>query len=108
MRIEYKGEAPYYDYDMKENVITINGKEFDLDKLREDTEKEINIYDEDKNFVANIIIPPNEYEFVDTGKKDENGDPIYEKILKPLNLEKVRLVLWQKIEKPKNQLSEEV
>ncbi|KAA0257233.1 hypothetical protein FHQ18_11755 [Deferribacter autotrophicus] len=102
MKIEYKGNPPYCDFNLDGNVLTIDGQLFNLDELRKDTENEINIFDDAGNFLANIIIPPNEYDLIDTGKTDENGAPIYEKVLKPLNIEKVRIVIWQKHIKPKN------
>ena len=103
MKIEYKGNPPYWEYSLDGTKLTLNGETYDLDNLRKDSEVDINIYDDDKNFIANIIIPPNEYDYKDTGKKDENGNPVYEKILKPLNIDKVRLIVWHKVEKPKNE-----
>jgi hypothetical protein len=108
VKIEYKGNPPYHEFFIEQNVVTVKGERYDLDEIRKNTEIQIDIYDEDKNFVANIIIPPNEHEMVDTGKTDENGTQIYEKVVKPLNIEKVRLVVWQKHEKPKNNTLEEV
>ncbi len=106
MQIEYKGNPPYWKYELSGSVLTIGEHQLDLEDLRSDTEVVIDLKDEDGNFIANVIIPPNEYELVDTGEKDEQGNPVYEQRLKPLNLDKVRLVLWSKIETPKTDDSE--
>lgn len=94
MIIEYKGNPPYNEFTLEDNVLTINCRDFDLDELRADSEVVIDVIDEN-NYVANIIIPPNEYETVQDGL-DENGNPKYIMLLKPLNLDKVKLILWSK------------
>jgi len=108
MKIEYMGDPPYHGFSIDGAKITINGETYDLDALRKDSEVDINIYDDSKNFVANIVIPPNEYTYKDTGKKDESGNAVYEKILNPLNLDKVKLIVWHKIEKSDKNMTEEV
>jgi hypothetical protein len=45
-------------------------------------------------YVANLVIPAVEYNFVDTGEINENGESIMEKIKVPLNVDDVELVLW--------------
>lgn len=100
MQVEFKGRPPHYDYKLSGSVLTVGSYTLDLESLRGDTENVVDIRDEAGNFVANLILPPNEYELVDTGKTDEQGNPLYEKRLKPLNLSRVRLILWSKVEVP--------
>ena len=100
MHIEYKGKPPYWEYELSGTVLTIGEHKLDLETLRADTEVVIDLKDDAGNFMANVIIPPNEYELIDTGETDEQGTPVYEQKLKPLNLDKVRLILWTKIETP--------
>jgi hypothetical protein len=45
-------------------------------------------------YVANISIPQKEYKIVDTGEVDENGNPIYTRVVLPLNMDDVTLYLW--------------
>ncbi|WP_027625519.1 hypothetical protein [Clostridium lundense] len=45
-------------------------------------------------YVANIVIPPKEYEMVETGQVDENENPIYNKVVQPLNMNDVTIYLW--------------
>jgi len=108
MHIEHKGKPPYYEFKLSESVLTIEEHELDLEQLRADIEVVIDLKDENGNFIANVIIPPNEYELVDTGKTDEQGNPVYEQKLKPLNIDKLRLILWSKIETPETDVSEKL
>ena len=45
-------------------------------------------------YVANISIPPAEFDLFDTGETDEQGAPVLEKIKLPLFVENVGLTLW--------------
>jgi hypothetical protein len=101
MIVEYRGNPPFYSYNLDGTVLKINGNLYDLETLRSDEEKIIDIYDEDKNYVANIIIPPNEYELLEINEQDEFGNPVFEKVLKPININKVKLTIWGKIENKK-------
>lgn len=76
----------------------------DLKRYQKDEERVIDIsLDEDdilqmglgKWYIANIIIPPREYEFVNNSidTLDEKEESI-DKISKPLDMEKVILTLW--------------
>lgn len=81
-----------------DETITVN-----LAKMQKDTENVIDVcLDDDlqlttglgKWYIANIILPPREYDYNDTGKKDDNDNEIYERVAKPLDMEKVDLILW--------------
>lgn len=81
-----------------DETITVN-----LAKMQKDTENVIDVcLDEDmqlttglgKWYIANIILPPKEYEYKDTGNKDEDDNVIYERVAKSLDMEKVELILW--------------
>lgn len=96
MQMQYKQAPPYPDVDRSGTTLTIDGQSFDLAAMQQDSERIENIRDERGRFLANIIIPPRSYEEVDTGETDEDGMAIYELQAQPLNVARVRLVLWQK------------
>ena len=52
-------------------------------------------YKEDMNYVLSILIPAKQYEIVDTGLKDEFGNPVLEKKEKPLQKEQVKILIWE-------------
>lgn len=106
MRTKYKQAPPYPEASLSGTVLTIEDQEYDLAEMQQDSERIENIRDYRGRFLANIIIPPMVYEEVDTGETDEEGNAVYEQQPQPLNVEKVRLVLWQK--RPKKQTEEEV
>ena len=105
MQMQYKQAPPYPDVGLSGTTLTIDGQSFDLAAMQQDSERIENIRDGRGRFLANMIIPPKVYEEVDTGEADEDGRPIYEIQAQPLNVARVRLVLWQK--RPEQQ-SEEV
>ena len=45
-------------------------------------------------YVAQVTIPAREYEITDTGKQDEDGNPIMEKNPLPFDTKKCTLTLW--------------
>ena len=45
-------------------------------------------------YVAQVTIPAREYEVVDSGKQDEDGNPIMEKNPLPFDMKKCTLTLW--------------
>lgn len=81
-----------------DETITVN-----LTKMQKDVENVIDIcLNNDsqlttglgKWYIANIILPPKEYEYKDTGVKDDDDNIVYERAAKPLDMEKVDLILW--------------
>jgi hypothetical protein len=44
-------------------------------------------------YVANVVIPPKQYDLVENGV-DENNNPRYDRVTKPLNMDEVTLYLW--------------
>ncbi|GAB6100450.1 hypothetical protein JCM16358_23290 [Halanaerocella petrolearia] len=52
------------------------------------------IKDSGKWYIANIVIPGIEHKLVDTGEVDEDGNKVFEKVQKELNLDDVELALW--------------
>jgi hypothetical protein len=47
-----------------------------------------------RSYVAQIDIPAREYDEVETGKTDDEGNPIKEMVARPFSLETVTLTLW--------------
>lgn len=45
-------------------------------------------------YVAQVTIPAREYEIIDTGKQDEDGNPVMEKNPLPFDMKKCTLTLW--------------
>lgn len=85
-------------------VPEIGSLDIDLAQKQRETSRTINI-SLDRNFerlaegvgawyIANIKIPGIEYEVVDTGEVDEDGNPVMEKNRLPLDTSKVELHLW--------------
>ena len=103
MIIEKKpGNGEYPAVSLDSGVITVGDQSVALDDVRGDSEEIVNL----KNgpaFLANIIIPPNSYELVDTGETDEDGRPLQEKQLLPLDENRLRVVIWPQKQETENQ-----
>jgi hypothetical protein len=94
MNVEKKsGNGLYPDVVLDGSVLTISDQIVDLDQVRKDSENIVDLFN-GPAYLANIIIPPNNYEMVDTGQTDEQGNAIYDKQLQPLNTDKLKLVIW--------------
>ena len=101
------GEKANYEVsgtELKIEVPEIGDLTLDLQEKQKETSRTINV-SLDRNFerlaqgvgawyIANIKIPGAEYEVVDTGEEDEEGNSITEKERLPLDTSKVELHLW--------------
>lgn len=85
----------YPTYTLVGSVLEVEGKEYDLLALQEDEQAIINIMEDDR-FLANIMIPPANYEEIKSDEVDDDDKPIYKRIKKSLDLESVTLNLWKK------------
>ena len=85
----------YPTYTLVGSVLEVEGKEYDLLALQEDEQAIINIMEDDR-FLANIMIPPANYEEIKSDEIDDDDKPIYKRIKKSLDLESVTLNLWKK------------
>lgn len=85
----------YPSFNLEGVVLEIEGKEYDLVALQEDEQAVINILEDDR-FLANIIIPPAQYEEIESDEIDDEDRPVYKRIKKSLDLESVTLNLWKK------------
>lgn len=54
----------------------------------------VGVNTEAREYVAQVTIPAREYEIVDTGKQDENGNEIMEKNPVAFDMKKCTLTLW--------------
>ena len=89
-----------------ENLVMI-----DATQRQSDQEEVIDIYQDDmgtlvegeKNlwYAATIVIPPLQYQIVDTGQVNDQEQPILAKEQLPLDLDAVTVVLWP-LKKPLN------
>lgn len=86
--------------------ITFAGKtkEIDIAEYQEDNVKNIDIVEENGDwgigkvgigcrYIASIIIPAKEYKMIDTGSKDLEGNPVFERVQME-NLEKTEIRLY--------------
>lgn len=92
------------EYSLSGTKLTVGDVTIDLQERQTDSEKVIFI-SLDNNlktfaegigawYVATIIIPPKQYNLVNTGNQDQNGNEIMEKVERPLNVADVELRLW--------------
>lgn len=106
MQIEYLQDAPHAELSLEGSVLIIAGLGIDLETRQADSQEIIDITKRDEHivegingqdgsYVASVILPPKEYEEVDTGEEDEHGNPVYEKTALPLDTNRVVLKLWQ-------------
>ncbi|MGL5714167.1 MAG: hypothetical protein ACRCX2_14195 [Paraclostridium sp.] len=103
MRIIEKNEGRKIPYEvMKTKVIFDDMLMVDLARYQKDEEQVIDICIDNNEmlsmgltgwYVANIVIPPKQYDLVENGV-DENNNPKYEKVAKALNMDEVTLHLW--------------
>lgn len=54
----------------------------------------VGVNTEAREYVAQVTIPARRYEIVDTGEKDEDGNPIKERKPLPFDMAKCTLTLW--------------
>lgn len=104
MIITEKNEGQKIGYTVKGTVINFDEMiSVNLARYQKDTENVIDVsLDADMNlttglgrwYVANIIIPPRQYDMVDTGEVTEEEAPIFERVAKPLSMDNVQLILW--------------
>lgn len=113
MQVAILGSGPLAEYEENGSVVKIggeNGIEIDCAALQADAAVAVDIcrdaagnlvtgVSEGVSYVASIIIPPQEKSEqlkMKSGKpvKDDNGNQVYEVVVAPLNMNKVRLSLW--------------
>lgn len=103
MTIVERNEGLKIPYEVNGTKITFDDMlTIDLKRYQKEEERVVDIsLDEDeilqmglgKWYIANLVIPPKEYEFVESGS-DEEGNPVLNKVAKPLDMDKVTLTLW--------------
>lgn len=92
------------EYSLSKTKLTVGDVTIDLQERQTDSEKVIFI-SLDNNlktfaegigawYVATIIIPPKQYNLVNTGNQDQNGNESMKKVERPLNVDNVELRLW--------------
>jgi len=104
MIITSLNEGPKVDYSVDGTVLTIQGIAIDLTARQRDVQNvmDVSLGADLTNaaegvgawYVATIVIPPREYELVDSGQVDEQGYPIMVPQVLPLDMSKVELRLW--------------
>lgn len=101
MIVEKVNNGEYITYSLNGTVLVIDDKEYDLERLQNDEQNIIDVKVDDR-FVANIIIPPAQYNEVASGETDDGGDILYSRVKVALDTEAVKLNLWA-IQKNENQ-----
>lgn len=96
--VQEKSEWPL---NLSESTFYYQGQEVFLESLRADAEVVVSLY-RGRSFFLNVIIPPNEYRLIDSGETDEHGEPALTKELQPINMDKLRVVVWPQKELPEN------
>ena len=87
-----------------DSILTIGSLSFNLVDLQKDFQVIIDITKDGENiyegidgkdgYIANIILPPSRYVFIDTNETDESGAAIFDLSLLPIDLSTVTLKLW--------------
>lgn len=80
-------------YLLEGSVLQIGERVMDIDALQKEEQEIIDIL-EDGRFVANVIIPPAVYEASDAQTAD--GDPLPPPVKFPVDMDAVKLILWDK------------
>ncbi|WP_427340594.1 hypothetical protein [Caloranaerobacter sp. DY30410] len=82
--------------DEEEIIINLENEQEDVEKVIDislDKQRSLKV-GVDKWYVANIVIPPAKYILVDTGEVNEQGDAILQETKAPLDMNEVKLILW--------------
>ncbi len=98
MQTDRLGQGPWAEMSALGHVITLDGEEYDLDALCQDSEEMLEFADGRGNCVAHIVIPPRETETVSDGEVDEEGMEIVNEVPLPVNMDRVKVVLWTKVQ----------
>ena len=93
---------PFVDWLLDGALLSIGDIVLDLEEEQQDSQTIIDICDKDGElvkglgdaYVATIVIPPAQYQLVETGI-DEEGNSVYENEKLPIDTESVQLILWQ-------------
>jgi len=103
MIIEKKpGNGEYPAVSLDSGVITVGDQSVELDDVRGDSEGIVDLK-RGRAFLANIIVPPNRYEMIDTGETDEDGNIVYDKQLQPVDTNRLRVIVWPHVQELENQ-----
>lgn len=104
MFITSLNEGPKAEYSLDGAVLTVQGVYIDLAARQRDVRTVIDISlcndlttaaeGAGPWYIATVVIPPREYELVETGEIDEKGSPAMQQVVRPLDLSKVELRLW--------------
>ncbi len=104
MIITHLNEGQKAEFSVSGTVLTIQGISIDLAARQQDVQTIVDVsLGSDLAtaaegvgawYVATIVIPPREYQFVDCGQKDDQGNPIMVPQALPLDMSKVELRLW--------------
>lgn len=104
MFITSLNEGPKAEYSLDGVVLTVQGVSMDLAARQRDVRTVIDISlcndlttaaeGAGPWCIATVVIPPREYELVETGEIDEDGNPVMQQAVRPLDLSKVEMRLW--------------
>jgi len=93
---------PFVNWSLDGTLLSVGDIVLDLEEEQQDSQAIIDICEKDgklvkglgDTYVATVVIPPAQYQLVETGI-DGEGNPIYENEKLPIDTESVQLILWQ-------------
>jgi hypothetical protein len=113
MIIEHLKDGPYVDAALNGSNLSIAGLLLDLSERQDDAQVIIDIVQENGNivegvgrsgvYVANILLPPKQYEVVETDETGFDGRKVIAHRALPLDIDRVVLKLWQMKAEESNQ-----
>ncbi len=105
MIIEYLQAGPYVEHFLEGRVLQVGDISIDLAERQDDSQVVIDITRNGNGlvegvsgkdgYVANILLPPREYEEIETDVLDMNGNNTIERRALPLSTGKACIKLWQ-------------
>jgi hypothetical protein len=103
MLVKHVAAGPVSDYVLEGSMLTIAGVNIDLASRQSDVATTVDLTVDrtgavteglSGSYVASVVIPPRQYQLVDSGEIDVDGEPIIERQPLPLNVGAVLLFLW--------------
>ncbi|HOP33217.1 MAG TPA: hypothetical protein PKU94_07575 [Candidatus Hydrothermia bacterium] len=95
MIVNEMNEGRKAEYSLDGYILTVDGESYDLAALQQDTEVILDVI-KNNQYIANIIIPPRKYRYVERQETDISGEPITVQVPEPepLDINAVILNLW--------------
>ena len=110
MIVKKLGSGPWADYQINGAAVTIESLEIDCQAIQSEHPVVVDVCDDGagnmvigseagRRYVANLIVPPQNFHKEPTGETDIDGNPLYQRVAEPLDANKIKLNLWPRAEK---------